>query len=204
MQIREARPEEYAAIGQLTVEAYESINPHAMGGGYDDELRDVAQRVEECAVLVAVDADGAVVGSVTYVPGPHTSFSEFDDADAAGIRMLAVDVTRQGSGAGRALTDACIDRARAEGRGKIVLHSTDRMTVARAMYERRGFVRAPDRDAVFSDPPFDPTYRSASPHGVRAVLVGAVVTVRSRGGHECRRPRTSDAPPPPAPRGTCG
>lgn len=155
MQIREARPEDFAAIGELTVTAYESINPHAMGGGYDEELRDVAPRVKECVVFVAEDDDGAVIGSVTYVPGPHTTFSEFDDADAAGIRMLAVDVTRQGSGAGRALTEACIARARAEGRGKIVLHSTDRMTVARAMYERRGFVRDIDRDVWFAEPPFD-------------------------------------------------
>jgi predicted N-acetyltransferase YhbS len=155
VQIREAQPGDYAAIGDLTVHAYESINPHAIGGGYDEELRDVASRVKECAVFVAVDDDGVVVGSVTYVPGPHTSFSEFEDADAVGIRMLAVDVARQGSGAGRTLTDACIARARQEGRGKIVLHSTDRMTVARAMYERRGFVRDLDRDVVFTEPPFD-------------------------------------------------
>lgn len=156
MLIREARPEDYAAIGELTVHAYESINPHAVGGGYDEELRDVASRVKDCVVLVAVDDDGTVLGSVTYVPGPGTSFSEFDDEDGASIRMLAVDVTRQGSGAGGALTDACVALARAEGRGKIVLHSTDLMTVARAMYERRGFVRDLERDVYFAEPPFSP------------------------------------------------
>jgi predicted N-acetyltransferase YhbS len=153
MDIREARPEDYAAIGNLTVEAYAAISPHAMGGNYDEELRDVAARVKECVVFVAVDGD-EVIGSVTYVPGPHTAFSEFDDEDAAGIRMLAVSVARQGAGAGAALTAACIDRARADGRRQIVLHSTDRMTVARAMYERRGFVRTVDRDVIFDGPPF--------------------------------------------------
>lgn len=153
MKIRDARPDDYEQIGQLTVDAYNDINPHAMGGGYDEELRDVARRARDCAVLVAVD-DGDVVGAVTYVPGPDTSLSEFDDADAAGIRMLAVAPHRQGAGAGAALTQACLDRARAEGRRKIVLHSTDLMKVARAMYERRGFVRAEDRDVWFAEPPF--------------------------------------------------
>jgi predicted N-acetyltransferase YhbS len=155
MEIRTARPDDYDRIGQLTVDAYRDINPHAMGGDYDQELRDVSARVRDCVVLVAVD-DGDVVGSVTYVPGPNTSMSEFDDADAAGIRMLAVAVDRQGAGAGSALTQACLDRARAEGRRKIVLHSTELMKVARAMYERRGFRRAEDRDVWFAEPPFSP------------------------------------------------
>ena len=154
MEIRAARPEDHEAIGQLTVDAYESVNPHAMKGDYDEELRAVAERTKECVVLVAVDDEGAVLGSVTYVPGPDTAMSEFDDLDAAGIRMLAVAIDRQGSGAGRALTEACIERARAAGRRKIVLHSTESMTVARAMYERRGFGRAPDRDVWVTDPPF--------------------------------------------------
>jgi predicted N-acetyltransferase YhbS len=153
MEIRVARPDDYAAIGELTVDAYSAINPHAMRGDYDEELRDVSRRAKDCVVFVAVD-DGEVIGSVTYVPGPGTPMSEFDDADAAGIRMLAVAVRRQGAGAGRALTDACIARARGDGRRKIVLHSTELMKVARAMYERLGFRRAVDRDAWFSDPPF--------------------------------------------------
>ncbi|HSB84753.1 MAG TPA: GNAT family N-acetyltransferase [Ilumatobacteraceae bacterium] len=153
MQIRVARPDDYDVIGDLTVDAYSAINPHAMRGDYDEELRDVSSRAKECVVLVAVDR-GEVIGSVTYVPGPDTPMSEFDDPDAAGIRMLAVAVRRQGAGAGRALTDACIERARRDGRKRIVLHSTELMTVARAMYERSGFARAIERDAWFSDPPF--------------------------------------------------
>jgi predicted N-acetyltransferase YhbS len=153
MDVRVAQPQDYAAIGDLTVDAYTAVNPHPRKGDYDEELRDVARRAKECLVLVAIE-DDEVSGSVTYVPGAHTSFSEFADEDAAGIRMLAVSTTRQRSGAGAALTAACIEQARRDGKRRIVLHSTELMTVARAMYERRGFRRAPDRDLWFDEPPF--------------------------------------------------
>ena len=85
--------------------------------------------------------------------------SEFSDPDAAGIRMLAVEPERQGAGAGRALTLACIERARGDGRHRIVLHSTPVMTVARGMYERLGCVREPARDEWIADPPhYEPVH----------------------------------------------
>ena len=87
-----------------------------------------------------------VVGAVTYVPGRDNRFAEFDDPDAAGIRMLAVDPAAQRRGAGAALVAACVDRAVAAGRGRIVLHTTDEMVTARRLYGRMGFRRAPDRD----------------------------------------------------------
>ncbi|MGZ4765711.1 MAG: GNAT family N-acetyltransferase, partial [Ilumatobacteraceae bacterium] len=60
----------------------------------------------------------------------------------------------QGSGVGRALTEACIERARRDGRRKIVLHSTELMKVARTMYEKLGFVAEPERDEWVTEPPF--------------------------------------------------
>lgn len=46
-------------------------------------------------VLVAVRGPN-VVGAVTYVPDRDSADAEFDDADAAGIRTLAVDTARGG------------------------------------------------------------------------------------------------------------
>ena len=40
----------------------------------------------------------------------------------------------------------CIRRARAGGASVLSLHTTDLMRVAKAMYERMGFVRAPELD----------------------------------------------------------
>jgi ribosomal protein S18 acetylase RimI-like enzyme len=146
VEVREAVPGEYEAVGALTVAAYRVLFGEGGLGDYRAELEDVAGRADAGAVLVAVDDDLELVGAVAYVPGPRTAMSEFDDEDACGIRMLAVRPERQGEGAGRALTLACVERGRVEGRRRVVLHSTMAMAVARGMYERMGFVRAPDRD----------------------------------------------------------
>lgn len=143
VQIRLARPDDYAALGELTVAAYASVDPSTLEGDYPDELRDVAGRAAGADVLVAVDGDGEgpILGGVTYVPDESSPAAEFAEPDTASIRMLAVATEARGRGVGEALTSACIERARAAGRGQIVLHSTDRMTVAHRLYRRLGFVR---------------------------------------------------------------
>lgn len=155
VQIRAAHPHEYAALGELTVAAYASVDPSTLEGDYADELRDVAGRASGADVLIAVDTAGGsaggdggglVLGGVTYVPGPDSPSAEFSAHDGAGIRMLAVAPEARGRGVGEALTRACIDRARAAGRGQVLLHSTDQMTVAHRLYQRLGFVRDPTLD----------------------------------------------------------
>jgi ribosomal protein S18 acetylase RimI-like enzyme len=142
MDIRPVRPDEHEALGDLTVAAYAAIDPAVVDeNDYVGELRDVAGRVADAEVLVAVDDAGTVVGGVTFVPGPGSSWAEFSEPDGAGIRMLAVAPEAQGRGVGEALSRACVDRARATGRGQILLHSTDRMTAAHRLYERLGFAR---------------------------------------------------------------
>ena len=63
--------------------------------------------------------------------------------------MLAVDPAGQGRGVGTALVAACLDRARAEGRRAVFLHSLPVMEGAQRIYARFGFRRVPDRDWVF-------------------------------------------------------
>jgi ribosomal protein S18 acetylase RimI-like enzyme len=142
MEIRPVRPQEHEVLGKLTVAAYAAIDPAVVvEDGYAGELRDVAGRVADAEVLVAVDDAGTMLGGVTYVPGPGSAWAEFSETDGAGIRMLAVAPEAQGRGVGEALSRACVDRARAAGRGQIVLHSTDRMVAAHRLYERLGFAR---------------------------------------------------------------
>jgi GNAT superfamily N-acetyltransferase len=142
MDIRPVRPDEHQALGELTVAAYAAIDPAVVEeDGYAGELRDVASRVADAEVLVAVDDAGTVVGGVTYVPGPDSGWAEFTEPDGAGIRMLAVAPEAQRRGVGEALSRACVDRALSAGRGQILLHSTDRMTGAHRLYIRLGFAR---------------------------------------------------------------
>ena len=62
------------------------------------------------------------------------------------MRLLAVAPAARGRGVGAALMRECIRRARANGATVLSLHTTDLMRVAKAMYERMGFVRATELD----------------------------------------------------------
>lgn len=140
--IRPARPDEYATVGDLVVEAYRTLpDPH---DHYEPRLRDVATRAATSVVLVAA-SEGRLVGTVTYVPGPGPD-AEVQDPDAATIRMLGVAPEARGRGVGQALVEACIVKARGVGRRRVLLDTETTMTAARRLYERLGFRREPGHD----------------------------------------------------------
>jgi GNAT superfamily N-acetyltransferase len=137
--------DDLGAIGHLVVEAYRTLPGYVREPAYELELADVATRVALAEVAVA-ELDRAVVGCVTFVPDAGNALAEFDDADAAGIRMLAVDPLARGAGIGATLVGWCLERARAAGRRRVLLHSAHYMPAAHRLYERLGFARDPDRD----------------------------------------------------------
>jgi GNAT superfamily N-acetyltransferase len=145
MTVRVARPQEYDALGALTVVAYRALLGQDMDAGYASELADVSGRATLADVLVDVDDGGRLLGGVTYIPGPGP-MAWFDDAGDAGMRMLAVDPAAQRRGVGTRLVAACVDRAAAAGKRRLLLHTTAPMTVAHRLYERAGFRRDPGRD----------------------------------------------------------
>ncbi|MDC0768051.1 GNAT family N-acetyltransferase [Streptomyces sp. HD] len=145
--IRQAEPGEYDTLGDITARAYlqDGLLDFGESDEYLGELRDVAKRAAAAEVLVAVE-DDRLLGGVTFVPsgGPMADIAGSQEAE---IRMLAVDRTARGRGAGEALVRACVDRARAtEGCVRIVLSTQRTMHGAHRIYERLGFVRTPDRD----------------------------------------------------------
>jgi ribosomal protein S18 acetylase RimI-like enzyme len=151
VEVRHARPDEYEAIGELTVAAYWAVTPDTDAAvrdltSYEPELRAVAERAAHADVLVAADGDGEVLGAVTFVPDPASALAEFDEPDTASIRMLAVAPGAQRRGVGEALARACVERAAAAGRAAVLLHSTEWMTIAHRLYQRMGFVRAEGLD----------------------------------------------------------
>lgn len=144
MEIRFARPEEYAAVGDLTVDAYAADGFLDGTDDYAHHLRGAAGRAADAELWVAVD-DG-VLGTVTYCP-PGSRYCELaTETDQGEFRMLAVAPAGRGRGVGRALVEQCIARSRALGHRELLLCSTTAMLTAHRLYGSLGFDRAPELD----------------------------------------------------------
>ncbi|WP_030207239.1 GNAT family N-acetyltransferase [Streptomyces sp. NRRL S-87] len=145
--IREARPDEYAELGEITAQTYrgDGLLDQNETDYYFNVLRDVAGRAAHGEILVAV-LDERVIGGVTFAP-PGSPLADIAGEGEAEFRMLAVAREGRGRGAGEALVRACIDRARAiEGVTRLVMSTQPAMQGAQRLYERLGFVRSPERD----------------------------------------------------------
>jgi GNAT superfamily N-acetyltransferase len=152
--IRDLRPTELETLGRLMVGVYSSLEgfptPQEQPRYYD-LLANIGQFAEKpgVRVLVAVSDDGSVMGGVVYFADMAEYGSggiSFTIPQASGIRLLGVDPRCRGAGVGKALTNACIELARAAGHREVILHTTAPMRVAWQMYERLGFVRAEELD----------------------------------------------------------
>lgn len=152
--VRIAREDELESARSVLGAAYaeyESSFPQENWTPYLVDILDLEGRASASELLIAERA-GRIVGCVSYFPPgsktsyPSDSFSEHWPADWAAFRLLAVDPSARGGGVGRRLTEVCIGRAREQGAPAVGLHTTEPMKVARAMYERMGFERAPRFD----------------------------------------------------------
>ncbi|MFT5349582.1 MAG: ribosomal protein S18 acetylase RimI-like enzyme [Planctomycetota bacterium] len=152
--IREALPNEFSATGQLMIEVYshlEGFPTRQEMPDYYEMLANVGSLTQQAdtRLLVALSPDVELWGAVVYFGNMKDYASGGEDIDidnASGIRLLAVDIKTRGMGVGRALTQACIEIAKASKHDQVVLHSTKLMKVAWAMYEKMGFKRSADLD----------------------------------------------------------
>lgn len=145
--MRRAEAADFPGVARLTVAAYEADGQLKGENGYADVLADVARRAAHGEVLVAVDeVAGDLLGSVTFVL-PGSPYAELSGPGEAEFRMLAVDPAAQGRGAGVTLVEACVSRAAGLGCSAVVICVRSGFAEsARRLYERRGFVRLPERD----------------------------------------------------------
>jgi ribosomal protein S18 acetylase RimI-like enzyme len=138
-----ATPDDFGRIAELTVAVYRDEGYGSES--YLAQLADVAGRAEHAELLVARDGGGDVVGSVALVL--DGAFGEvLTSADEAGFRMLVVDPAARGRGVGELLVRACLERAAAAGKTRMVISTEPRMHTAHRLYERMGFTRLPERD----------------------------------------------------------
>lgn len=150
VQVRRAHPEEYARAGQIAADGYAADGLLTRADGTTDAdyrglILDGARRAEQAELLVAVH-DEKLIGTVTWCPvgSPWRQVAQQDHQGE--FRMLAVAPAGRGHGVGRALVEACLDRARTTGMTEVVMSSLPEMTTAHRLYRTLGFTRAPELD----------------------------------------------------------
>jgi GNAT superfamily N-acetyltransferase len=154
IRVRNARPEEFGAVGTLMVEVYSSLDgfpkPEEQPAYYHS-LANIGDWTKKphTELLVAAMPDGQLAGGVLYF-GDMTQYGAGGVAvqapNSSGFRLLAVGHAFRGLGVGKLLTTACIEKARQSGHGQVLIHSTEFMQVAWKMYESLGFGRAGELD----------------------------------------------------------
>jgi pimeloyl-ACP methyl ester carboxylesterase/GNAT superfamily N-acetyltransferase len=153
--IRDARPDEFEAIGQMLVAVYSGLEGFPSPKSQPEYYALLESIGEQTAkpntrLIVALEKERMVGAVVFYADMAQygSGGTATAENDAAGFRFLAVDPVARGRGVAKALVEHCIDAARAAGRRRLVIHSTEAMKAARAIYVARGFERAPDLDFV--------------------------------------------------------
>ena len=99
VEVRTAREDEYAAVGELTLDGYVHDGFLTRETDYAEHLLDAAHRAVDAELVVAVDANG-LLGTVTFCP-PGSPLRELSQDGEAEFRMLAVAPSARGRGVGR-------------------------------------------------------------------------------------------------------
>jgi ribosomal protein S18 acetylase RimI-like enzyme len=142
--IAEAREEQREEAFSVTMAAYceyEKDSPPGFFERYRENIRRVVVEDQNVKILVVLADAGEILGSVVYCP-PNTG--PVPGNNLPEMRLLAVVPQSRNLGVAKLLIDECERRAASS--GGMTLHTTRLMTIAKAMYERRGYVRFPELD----------------------------------------------------------
>lgn len=141
--IRAPRHEELDIVASVMVDAYaefaERMSPDAWSA-FAQNIANVRGVLDDAELLVA-ERGGRIVGVVTLFTDWRGA-----QADAYGVRMLAVPPPERGTGVAHALMSEAIRRAHADGKRRVVLTVTQEMESARDVFSHLGFEREPALD----------------------------------------------------------
>lgn len=152
--IREAKPAEFKAIGQLMVDVYSHLEGFPTPQDqpeYYERLANIGSFIQKPKVklLTAVSSSGQTGGAVVYF-GEMVNYGSggiaTQEKNTAAFRLLAVAQSARGQSLGKRLSLACIDLAREQKLDHMVIHTTHAMQPAWKMYEKIGFKRSEDLD----------------------------------------------------------
>ncbi len=134
--VRQAVLDDEPELRRIDLVTWSSQNSPSAPPEKPDEYRFFdGERTTPEHVLVAV-REGAVAGWVKLTPATPL----ISNQHVKMINGLAVDPGHQGSGVGRILVEAAVERARQQGARKVSLRVLGDNAIARRLYERCGFV----------------------------------------------------------------
>jgi predicted N-acetyltransferase YhbS len=147
LHIRDARDGDRDAIRDVTVSAFQEYAAQmpAHWETYRQGILATLADVKPAEQIVA-ERDGVLVGAVLLFPAGAVLNRSIVPLAWPEARLLAVAPAARGQGIGAALMRECVRRARRSGAAALTLHTTDMMRAATRMYERMGFVHAPELD----------------------------------------------------------
>ena len=138
--IETATREDFNAIADLNVAAFSQFSPLLEPGAWEAmqrNLRNIAERARKAEFFVC-RAGNEIAGSVGYCPAGDGDPSIFSP-EMASVLLLAVHPSHQGKGLAKALTAACIARARGDGAACLALFTSEFMQAAHHVYRSLGF-----------------------------------------------------------------
>ena len=161
IEVRNAEPEEFEEIGRLMVDVYSKLDGFPKPDeqpNYYKMLAHVGDFTEkpQTELVVAASLDGSIKGAVVYCGDMQyygSGGSATQEKNAAGFRLLAVATDVRGLGIGKALTIACVEKAKVQHQKQVVIHTTKAMQTAWKMYESLGFKRSEDLDFMQGELP---------------------------------------------------
>lgn len=145
--IRNAHSTEFEAIGKLLVEVYSGLEGFPKPDeqpAYYHSLAHIGEFTEKKGVklLVALSPSQQILGAVLYFADMKqygSGGTASSQKNASGFRLLAVAPSARGMGIGKALSLACIAKAKEHGHQQVLIHSTAFMKPAIRMYKKLGF-----------------------------------------------------------------
>ena len=148
IQLRDYEHGDAENLNRIAVAAFDQFRDHY--GDWPAMLAGLSKTSDLSASgeVIIAELQHKPAGAVAYF-GPSSQKAAFFDQRWPIIRMLVVDPACRGKGIGRALSDACIARAKRDGSPIIALHTSPVMSVALPMYLRMGFVKAYDAPPIF-------------------------------------------------------
>jgi GNAT superfamily N-acetyltransferase len=157
--VRRAHADEMEAAAHVLVSAFEEYRAPADSAASEEyrqkferylaEISDARNAFRDAELFVALEGARVVGAGLLYPPGCTPDYRAPSSplawpADWASLRLLGVHPDRRGRKIGRLLAQARVERARELGAPAVAMHTS--FEVARGMYTRMGWERAPEFD----------------------------------------------------------